>query len=69
LTNVLGFKLDAAVETLREQGFSVELVQVRSRKGVPDGDDPRVIGQKLTEPNRMEIRYAVFRTRPEKANA
>jgi len=69
LTNVLGFKLDVAVETLRQEGFSAELRQVRSRKGVPGGDDPRVVRQRMIDPKRVELLYAVFRTKPEETNA
>lgn len=69
MTNVLGFKLDAAVETLQNDGFTVELRQVRSRKGVPDGDDSRVVKQTMTEPKHVELMFAVFRTKPEEANA
>lgn len=69
MTNVLGFKLEAAVAALREEEYSVDLKQVRSRKGVPDGNDSRVLRQKLTGPKCVELTYAVFRTKPEEANA
>jgi len=69
LTDVLGFKPDAAADLLRREGFSTDLNEVRSRKGVPDGDDARVVRQTMTGPDRVELLYAVFRTKPEKANA
>lgn len=69
MTNVLGFRLEAAAETLRQEGFTVEFREVRSRKGVSDGDDSRVVGQTVTEPGRVTLMYAVFRTKPGEANA
>lgn len=69
MTNVLGFRLDAAVEALRRDGLKVELRQVRSRKGVPDGDDSRIVKQTVIDPEHVELLYAVFRTKPEETDA
>lgn len=43
MTQVLGLPLEEAVRLLEGEGYAVELVEARSRKGVPSSDARRVI--------------------------
>jgi len=69
LTNVLGLPLEQAKEVLSKEGVSVLCLEVRSRKGVPDGTQPRVIRQTNLDASHASLLYAVFRTKPNEANA
>ena len=69
MTNVLGFPLGDAVETLKEAGWQVKTVEVHSKKGVPGGNDARVIRQIETNPQEVTLCYAVFQTEPNENNA
>lgn len=42
MTNVLGFPLEQAIAILEREGYAVETVETRSRKGV-EGDSRRVV--------------------------
>lgn len=61
MTDVLGCELETALKMLREQGSSVTLCEVRSRKGLPDGEK-RVVRQQLTQEGCVKLTYAVFQT-------
>ena len=65
MTKVEGLELDAAVRLLESEGFRVETVETRSRKGVEGSDAKRVI-RVLELPDRPEktiqLVYAEFRT-------
>jgi hypothetical protein len=69
LTNVLGFRLSEAIETLLLEDVQVETQEVRSRKGVPDGDARRVIQQIPIDRNHVRLLFAVFKTEPNEAIA
>jgi len=69
LTSVLGLPLELAREILLGEGVSVTCLEARSRKGVPDGTDARVIRQTVLDENHASLLYAVFRTEPNEANA
>jgi hypothetical protein len=45
LTSVLGYPLDRAIEVLQSEGFCVKTEEARSKKGVLDGKEQRVIRQ------------------------
>ncbi len=64
MTNVLGLPLDIAVARLEEEGYSVETAEVRSLKGVEDGDAQRVIRQAADKDRENTVRlvWARFRT-------
>ena len=69
MTSVLGLPLERAKEVLSKEGVSVTCREVRSKKGVPDGTQPRVIRQTILDVNHASLLYAVFRTKPNEANA
>lgn len=65
MTRVEGLELDAAVRLLEGEGYRVETVETRSRKGVDGSDAKRVIRVlELTDrPERtVQLVYAEFRT-------
>ena len=63
MTDVRGMSLGLAEETLRSQGYNVVSREVRSLKGVPDGDDKRVIRVRLVESeNTVYLAYSIFKT-------
>jgi hypothetical protein len=51
------------------EDVQVETQEVRSRKGVPDGDDRRVIQQIPIDRNHVRLLFAVFKTEPNEAIA
>lgn len=65
---MLGFPLADAVELLKRTGYAVTAVEVRCKKGVPDGDDPRVIRQIETGAGKVTLCYSVFQTEPIETN-
>lgn len=63
MTDVRGMELSAAEQMLRAEGYNVVTVEVRSKKGVPDGDDKRVIRVRRDEAdNTVCLAYSVFNT-------
>ena len=63
MTDVRGMELSAAEAMLRAEGYNVEAAEVRSKKGVPDGSDKRVIRVRLDETgNTVFLAYSVFKT-------
>lgn len=67
MISVLGYALDTAVKALQGEGFSVQCMEVRSKKGV-EGQESRVVRQLLTGEADLEgkpivaLTYAVFQT-------
>ncbi len=64
MTNVLGLPLDRAKELLEREGVTVTAEETRSKKGVEDGSDARVIRQDIQDGQNVTLLYAVFRTEP-----
>ena len=63
MTDVRGYSLSLAEEILRSEGYKVAVSEVRSKKGVPDGDDKRVIRVRMVESeNTVYLAYSVFKT-------
>ena len=63
MTDVRGYELSAAEQILRAEGYNVEAVEIRSKKGVPDGDDKRVIRVRRDETVKtVYLAYSVFKT-------
>lgn len=63
MTDVRGMGLDLAVKLLEEEGYNVITREVRSKKGVPDGDDKRVIRVRSAgSDNTVCLAYSVFKT-------
>ena len=69
MTNVLGLPLQMALDALKREGVTVDLQEARSKTGVLNGDDSRVIRQEYHDETRATLVYAVFRTQPNEANA
>ena len=64
MTQVLGLALDEAVKLLEREGHKVVCIEVRSKKGVPDGDDKRVIRVRTDKAaDTVYLAYSVFKTR------
>ena len=64
MTNVLGLPLETARAILAEEGFLVEAVEARSKKGV-DGDSLRVVRQladTTAEKPTVKLVYCEFKT-------
>ena len=57
------------MEILAREGVTVTEQEARSRKGVNDGSDARVIRQDIWDETHVTLIYAVFRTEPNEANA
>ncbi|HPF54241.1 MAG TPA: hypothetical protein P5116_07565 [Eubacteriales bacterium] len=68
MTCVLGRKLDEALTLLTNEGYTVETVEVRSRKGTA-GSDARVIKQELLSPNALRLHFSLFDTRDPREKA
>lgn len=68
MTSVLGFPLDRAIEVLQSEGYCVETEEARSKKGVLDGTEQRVIRQSEQSGNKVVLVYALFKTEPNVTN-
>lgn len=68
MTSVLGYPLDRAIEALQSEGFRVETEEARSKKGVLDGTELRVIRQSEPVGNLVNLVYALFKTEPNETN-
>ena len=63
MTDVRGFRLSDAESILKSEGFNVVCEEVRPKKGVPDGNDERVIRVRMVEAeNTVYLAYSVFKT-------
>ena len=69
MINVLGLPLSRAKELLADEGVAVLCQEARSKKGVPDGSDARVIRQTQLDEATVMLIYSVFRTEPIESNA
>jgi hypothetical protein len=69
LISVLGLPLDHAKELLAAQGITVSAEEARSKKGVHDGTEARVIRQTMTDETHATLVYSVFRTEPVQTNS
>lgn len=64
MTDVRGLSLDEAVRILESEGYSVIADEVRSKKGVSDGSEKRVIRVRPAgSPGTVCLAYSVFKTR------
>ena len=68
MTSVLGYPLDWAIEVLQSEGFCVKTEEARSKKGVLDGKEQRVIRQSEPIENNVTLVYALFKTEPNETN-
>lgn len=67
MTNVLGLELDEAAALLAKEGYLVETVEARSRKGVASADSRRVIRVielEGREAKTVQLVFSEFRTFP-----
>ena len=63
MTELLGLSLDEAVALAEAAGYSAICCEVRSKKGVPGGDDKRVIRVRMDEAAKtVYLAYSVFKT-------
>ncbi len=61
--NVLGLPLEEVISLYESEGNKVVCTEVRSKKGVPDGNDKRVIRvRRDPETNTVYLAYSVFKT-------
>ena len=65
MTSVLGLPLDQAKALLEQEGVTVLAEETRSKKGVENGVDARVIRQDILDETHVRLLYAIFRTEPE----
>jgi hypothetical protein len=68
LTSVLGYPLDRAIAVLQSEGYCVVTEEARSKKGVLDGTEQRVIRQSEPIENNVYLVYALFKTEPNETN-
>ncbi len=61
MISVVGLELEEAARLLKEAGYPFKLTQTRSRKGV-DGNEARVVRQRLLSSGEVELIYSVFKT-------
>lgn len=64
MTNVLGLPLDHAKTLLEQEGITVITEETRSKKGVENGVDARIIRQDVLDETHVHLLYAIFRTEP-----
>ena len=63
MTDVRGLKLETAESLLRAEGYNVVSLEVRSKKGVPEGSDKRVIRVRMVESEKtVYLAYSIFKT-------
>ena len=63
MTDVRGMDLALAESILKSEGYNVVKIEVRSKKGVPDGKDKRVIRVRTDEAAKTAyLAYSVFKT-------
>ena len=63
MTDVRGMELSEAESILRSEGCNVVTNEVRSKKGVPDGSDKRVIRvRRVGSDNTVYLAYSIFKT-------
>lgn len=63
MTDVRGLPLSEAENILKNEGYNVVCSLVRSKKGVPEGSDERVVRVRLDEAeNTVFLAYSVFKT-------
>ena len=65
MTTVLGLPLEQARALLEREGVVVAVVEARSKKGVENAVDARVIRQDVLDEAHVRLVYAVFRTEPD----
>jgi len=63
LISVLGLSLEYAIETLENYGYAVQTIEVRSRKGIKDGQ-PYIVRQIQNDNGVVELAFSVFMTEP-----
>ena len=64
MTSVLGLPLDQAIKLLEQESVTVVTEETRSKKGVENGIDARVIRQDILDEKHVHLLYAIFRTEP-----
>lgn len=64
MTSVLGFPLKLAEDILISEGYRVAARESRSKKGVADGTEQRVIRQSAPNGSEVVLVYALFKTEP-----
>lgn len=63
MTDVRGMDLALAESILKSEGYNVVKIEVRSKKGVPDGNDKRVIRVRMVGSDKTVcLAYSVFKT-------
>lgn len=61
--NVLGLPLEEVISLYESEGYKVVCTEVRSKKGVPDGNDKRVIRVRRDDAAKaVFLAYSVFKT-------
>lgn len=64
MTDVRGLSLEEALSILESEGYKVVLSEVRSKKGVPDGNDKKVIRVRPAgSDGTVCLAYSVFKTK------
>lgn len=69
MISVVGLSPERASELLKAEGYSVELEEARSKKGVEGETQARVIRQRLIDETRVLLTFSFFRTEPGEPNA
>ena len=63
MIRLLGLRLEEAITLLEAEGRKVSCIEVRSKKGVPDGSDKRVIRVRTGDTaDTVYLAYSVFKT-------
>lgn len=66
MIEVLGFKLEVAVNLLEQAGYTVICKAVYSKKGILNADEARVIRQRSMGEKEIELIYSEFKTNVDK---
>lgn len=69
MTEVLGYRLQDAIRLLQDEGLAVKTAECRSKKGLPNETDARVIRQAAQADGSVLLTYAVFKTACDETNA
>lgn len=62
MINYIGFELNTAAEALKNEGFTIVVCEVRSKKGICEFDSKRVVRQKMIDEQTVELCYSCVMT-------
>lgn len=68
MTDVIGLTVEQAEQKLESLGFAVRINEYVSKRGIKDADSTRVVRQRKTGENEMELTVSHFKTHLEQVD-